>query len=126
MGLGERCRAQADDGGRSRRRQFLSSCGRSPVRRWTSCRTPPPIPIEGGRISFVLHAGGPAADEVEDQDDHGDYQKQVNYSATDVTEQTEKPENSDNDGYPEQHESLLHLVAELWCYHHMPGSGCRT
>jgi MFS family permease len=26
----------------------------------------------------VLHPGGPAADEVEDQDDHGNYQKQVN------------------------------------------------
>jgi MFS family permease len=28
--------------------------------------------------NVVLHPGGPAADEVEDQDDHGNYQKQVN------------------------------------------------
>jgi hypothetical protein len=60
---------------------------------------------------------GPAADEVEDQDDHGYNQKQVNQPAADVTEQAEKPENCDNDGYPKQHESLLRLAdgnANFW------------
>jgi hypothetical protein len=73
-----------------------------------------------------LHAG-PATDEVEDQNDHGNNQKQVNEPAADVDEQAEKPKNSDNDGYPKQHESLLCLSADgnadsaprplcvLWC-----------
>jgi hypothetical protein len=44
---------------------------------------------------------------VDDQDDHGDDQKDVNQPAADIAEQTEKPENRDNDGYPKQHKSLL-------------------
>ena len=46
-----------------------------------------------------LHAG-PAAEEVEDQDDHGNYQKQVNEPTADASEQAEKPENGDDDGCP--------------------------
>jgi hypothetical protein len=46
---------------------------------------------------------------VEDQDHHGDNQKQVNQPAADVAEQAEKPENRNNDGYPKQHDSLLFL-----------------
>jgi len=47
---------------------------------------------------------GPATDEVEDQNDHGNNQKQVNEAPADAAQQAEKPENSDNDGYPKQHE----------------------
>jgi hypothetical protein len=83
-----------------------------------------------------LHPGGPAADEVEDQDHHGYNQKQVNQPAADVAEQAEKPENRDNDGYPKQHDSLLCLsrmeaLISRSCrsiggaYQPMPGSGCR-
>jgi hypothetical protein len=43
---------------------------------------------------------------VEDQDDHGNNQKQVNEPAADVADKAEKPENRDNDGYPKQHENL--------------------
>ena len=46
-----------------------------------------------------LHAG-PAAEEAEDQDDHGDYEQQVNEPAADASEQAEKPENGDDDGCP--------------------------
>jgi hypothetical protein len=49
---------------------------------------------------------------VDDQNDHGNYQKQVNEPAADASEQAEKPENSDNDGYPKQHESLPCLSAD--------------
>jgi hypothetical protein len=58
-----------------------------------------------------LHAG-PAAEEVEDQNDNGNDQKQVNEPAADVADQAEKPENGDNDGYPKQHESLPCLSAD--------------
>jgi hypothetical protein len=37
---------------------------------------------------------------VEDQDDHGDYEQQVNEPAADASEQAEKPENGDDDGCP--------------------------
>ena len=47
---------------------------------------------------------GPATDEVEDQNDHGNNQKQVNEAPAYAAQQAEKPENSDNDGYPKQHE----------------------
>jgi hypothetical protein len=50
---------------------------------------------------------GPAPDEVEDEDDYCNNQKQVNKGAADVGEQAEKPENTDNDGYPKQHGSFL-------------------
>jgi hypothetical protein len=43
---------------------------------------------------------------VENQDDHGDHQKYMDEPATDVADQSEKPENGDNDGYPKQHENL--------------------
>jgi hypothetical protein len=67
------------------------------------------IAVIGGGTEH-LHAG-PATDEVEDQNDHGDNQKQVNEPAADAAEQAEKPENSDNDGYPKQHECLPCLSA---------------
>jgi hypothetical protein len=49
---------------------------------------------------------GSSPEEVEDQDDHGNDQKQVNEPAADIADKAEKPENSDNDGYPKQHEGL--------------------
>jgi hypothetical protein len=57
-------------------------------------------------LGVSLHAGRPAPDEVEDQDDHRNNQKQVNERTANVREQAEKPKNSNNNGYPQQHESL--------------------
>jgi hypothetical protein len=50
---------------------------------------------------------GPATEEMEDQDDHGDNQKYVYKPAANISEQAQKPENCNDDGYPKQHENLL-------------------
>lgn len=49
---------------------------------------------------------------MEDQYDHCNNQEYVDQPAADAGKQAEKPEYSDNDGYPEQHESLLSLSAD--------------
>jgi hypothetical protein len=51
-------------------------------------------------------------DEVNDQDDHGDDQKDMDETAADVGKQAEQPENGDNDGYPKQHKYLLGSSAD--------------
>jgi hypothetical protein len=40
---------------------------------------------------------------VNDQDDHGNDQKDMDEAAADVAKQAEQPENGDNNGYPKQH-----------------------
>jgi hypothetical protein len=53
---------------------------------------------------------GPALNEVEDQDNHGDNQKYVDKAAADIANKAQKPENGDDDGYPKQHEILLRFA----------------
>lgn len=48
---------------------------------------------------------GPATEEMEDQNDHGDNQKYVYKPASYIGEQAQKPENCNDDGYPQQHKN---------------------
>jgi hypothetical protein len=44
---------------------------------------------------------------VENQDNHGNNQKQVNEPAADAAEQAQKPENGENNSDPKQHGDFL-------------------
>jgi hypothetical protein len=47
---------------------------------------------------------------MEDQDNYRDNQKYMYQPAANIAEQTQKPEDRDDDGYPQQHGILLRFV----------------
>jgi hypothetical protein len=49
----------------------------------------------------------PAGDEIKEQHDHGDNQKQVDQASTDMTNETEQPENDQHDDDGIKHGSTI-------------------
>jgi hypothetical protein len=50
-----------------------------------------------------------ALNEVNDQDDDGNYEQEVNQAAANVTDETKKPQHDQDDNYSPEHEYFFRL-----------------
>jgi hypothetical protein len=60
------------------------------------------IPVSGSGIGCPLQSSS-ALNEVNDQDDDGNYEQEMNQAAANVADETKKPENDQDDNYSPEH-----------------------